>query len=246
MKKNLYIPKQTREKIVSYCNKHIVPDAEYIENPSFDHPMDWFVEYFSFIPDPKLRNHLAEAYYQARFAYKIMQGLILTGVKRIAFFKFQIQQYASIYEALLDYTLETYHKKEIETRILNNDEYRPVSAFANNTEMYIIVNTKKVTVFPCVLRKGTRPLKTVKMTEKTKIGVDLGIFDVSIKESVDALYEERNCIHILKAAQSNYRPTLKECKRAFELMPQIVEAVKNHLVQLKNNKVSLSSQVEVQ
>ena len=231
MKKNLYIPKQTREIIVSYCNKHIVPDAEYIENPSFDHPMGWFVEYFSFIPDPKLRNHLAEAYYQARFAYKIMQGLRLTGVKRIAFLKFQIQQYASIYEALLDYTLETFHKKEIETSILKKDEYRPVSAFANNTEMSIIEGIKKVKVFPCVQRKGTLPLKMVKMTERTKIGVDLGIFDVSIKESLDALYKERNCIHILKAAQSDYRPTLKESMQAFDLMPIVVRSIKDHLVQ---------------
>ncbi len=102
MAKKYYIPKQTREIVVSYCNNNIVPDKKYIDNPTHSHPIEWFKDYFGFIDEVSLRNHLADAYYQARFLYKMMQGLRLTSFKKNAIIKFQIQQYASIYEALLN------------------------------------------------------------------------------------------------------------------------------------------------
>lgn len=234
MKKNLYIPKVTRECVVSYCNKHIVPDDHYIANPTYSHPIEWFKEYFSFILDNALQKYLAEAFYQARFAYKIMQGLKLTSFKKTAFLKFQIQQYASIYEALLDYTLETYHKEEIKNDILKTIEYRPVSAFANPTEMFYTEGKKKEKIYTCKKKEFYKALKSIKIDDKTKIAFNYGIFDLSVKADLDALYDIRNCIHLLKAAQSDYRPTIKECERAFKLMPRIVNAIKSHIANRNN------------
>ena len=232
MKKNILIPKETRESVVSYCNNHIVPDDDYIENPMHNHPIEWFMDYFSFIPDNALQKYLAEAYYQARFVYKIMQGLHLTSFKKTAFLKFQIQQYASIYEALLDFILETYHRNEIAESILKAEEYRPVPAFSNNTELSITMNSRNEKVHPCIKKYGKRPLKTVKIDDRTNTGVALGIIDLSIKEALDALYDLRNNIHLLKAAEANYRPTIKECEGAFRLMPKIVDQIKSHIASL--------------
>ena len=234
MKKNLYIPKKTRESVVSYCNNHIVPEENYIANPTYSHPIEWFKEYFSFISDTNLKNKLAEAYYQARFAYKIVQGLKLTSFKKTAFLKFQIQQYASIYEALLDYTLETYHKEEIKNDILKTIEYRPVSAFASPTEMFYTEEKKKEKIYTCKKKEFYKALKSIKIDEKTKIAINYGIFDLSVKADLDALYDIRNCIHLLKAAQTNYRPTIKEGKRAFELMDKMVYTIKTHIANISN------------
>lgn len=234
MKKNLYIPKETRESVVSYCNNHIVPEENYIANPTYSHPIEWFKEYFSFISDTNLKNKLAEAYYQARFAYKIVQGLKLTSFKKTAFLKFQIQQYASIYEALLDYTLETYHKEEIKNDILKTIEYRPVSAFASPTEMFYTEEKKKEKIYTCKKKEFYKALKSIKIDEKTKIAINYRIFDLSVKADLDALYDIRNCIHLLKAAQTNYRPTIKEGKRAFELMDKMVYAIKAHIANISN------------
>ena len=162
-----------------------------------------------------------------------MQGLKLTLFKKSAFLKFQIQQYASIYEALLDYTLETYHKKDIENSLLTKEEYSPISAFAQTTEMYYTdSNSKKERILPCVKKLKKQPLKTIKISERTLAGVNLGIFDASIKQSLDMLYDSRNTIHILKAAKTNYTPTLAESQEAFLLMPRIVNAIKEHIATL--------------
>ena len=233
MKKQLYIPKKTREIVVSYCNKHIVPNQEYIEHPNHEHPIEWFKNYFSFIPDKSCQAHLADAYYQARFVYKIMQGLQLTSFKRHAFLKFQVQQYASIYEALIDFTLEKYHKKEI-ADILKEYEYKPVSALARNVEFTVTDGSMKNTIHTC--KKVTRKinLKTTRISDRTEACVKLGIISKNIKRDLDNLYDIRNHIHILKAAQSNYRPTIKECLHAFELMNKIVTSIAKHIAKMES------------
>lgn len=235
MKKKLSIPKKTREIIVCYCNNYIVPDKVYIDNPIYDHPIEWFKNYFSFIPDKSCQAHLADAYYHARFVYKIMQSLQLTSFKLHAFLKFQIQQYASIYEALLDYTLDKYHKREVND-ILKEYEYKPIDALASNTEFVVIDGSSKTPIYTCkkVIRKIT--LKTTRISDRTKVGVDLGIIDENIKKTLDDLYDQRNQIHILKAAQTNYKPTIKESQHAFELMNKIVPSIAKHIAKMEGKE----------
>lgn len=235
MKKKLYIPKKTREIVVSYCNQRIVPDNAYIEHPLYEHPIEWFKNYFAFIPDKTCRKHLADAYYQARFVYKIMQGLRLTSFKLHAFLKFQIQQYASIYEALIDYTLDKYHKKDV-SEILKEYEFKPVCALAQNAELTVNEGISKTSIYTCkkVARKIT--LKTTRITDRTKACVELGIIDEKTKEDLDKLYESRNNIHILKAAQSDYKPTIESSQRAFELMDIIVPMIAKHITKMEEKE----------
>ena len=232
MKKQLYIPKKIRETVVSYCNKHIVPNQEYIEHPNHEHPIEWFKNYFSFIPDKSCQAHLADAYYQARFVYKIMQGLQLTSFKRHAFLKFQIQQYASIYEALIDYTLDTYHKKEV-AEILKEYEYKPVCALAHNAEFIINDGSSKTSIYTCKKAARKITLKTTRITDRTKACVELGIIDEKIKKDLDELYETRNNIHILKAALSDYKPTITGSQHAFELMDSIIPMIAKHISKME-------------
>lgn len=64
------------------------------------------------------------------------------------------------------------------------------------------------------------------MDYKTKFAVKHGIISQATKDSVDALYDLRNNIHILKAANSQYSPKLKEAKEAFLLMQSFIDEVK--------------------
>ena len=57
----------------------------------------------------------------------------------------------------------------------------------------------------------------------------------STKISFDSLYDSRNNIHILKAAQNNYTPTLIEAKNAFALMRTFVSEVKTFYFSKNNN-----------
>jgi len=237
MTKKLFIPKKTREIVVSYCNNYIVPDNNYIDSPTITHthPLDWFEDYFEFTGDTALKTHLAEAYYQARFIYKIMQGLRLTSFKRNAFVKFQIQQYASIYEALLDFVLEKYNREDIKER-LKELEYKPISVFASNAECTIEENGQKEKVFTC--RKSIKKinLKNTRIDKRTEIAVSLGLISQATKQSFDSLYDLRNNIHLLKASIANYRPKVQESFEAFKLMSTFVLEIKAYVSMIEQQE----------
>lgn len=115
------ISKETIVDIIKYCNRDLVPDS------SFDHKSqyhsDWFREYFSFLKKGEEAEHLGEAFYQARFIYKIMSALKLPLRKQSGIVKFQIVQYASICEAVMDITIYEFFKSEAEQEFSCN-EYR--------------------------------------------------------------------------------------------------------------------------
>lgn len=224
---------ETIKTIVAYCNENIVPDNEYLKGAYKTHRIEWFKKYFDFIANKNLKLHLADAYYQARFLYKLMSGLRLTAFKQTAITKFQIQQYASIYEAIIDYSLETYHKRVIQ-ELLKETEYRPVPAFASTTKL-IFDNEQ---IFACRQTSRAVPLKKVKIDKRTKIAVDLGIINEAIKKSIDELYDLRNNVHLLKAASTDYKPTIKQAMQAFKIMNLFTDSVKKHLKKIKNNDTS--------
>lgn len=230
------ITQEIREAIVNYCNALIVPDSNYLKKGGHkEHSIEWFKKHFNFIDNTTLQIHLADAFYQSRFVYKLMQGLRLTAFKRGAMIKFQIQQYASIYEAIIDFVLETYYKSEIK-ELLKEIEYRPIKVLSSNSKFTVELNGKTETIVTCKQTTRDVPLKKTRIDKRTKIAVDLGIISQGIKESIDSLYDLRNNIHILKAASADYRPNINEAQRAFELMNPFVESVKNHLKGKKKSK----------
>jgi len=237
MRKKLYIPIKTRQIVVSYCNTDIVPETNYRVGQQNGHTneIDWFKDYFDFIEDNGLKTHLAEAYYQSRFLYKIMQGLHLTSFKKTSIIKFQIQQYASIYEALIDYTLEKFHKDEVKEQ-LKETEFRVINVLSQNSNLTITVDCKEETVYTC--KKTTRnvPLKKTRIDKRTELAKNYGIISETIKNEFDGLYDLRNNIHILRAASANYRPKIQEASKAFQLMEPIQSSVKLY-VQIKKNIV---------
>lgn len=66
-------------KVVSCCNQSLISDRNF--NPSQKYPIVWFQQQFSFIQNEKVREHLADEFYQTRFAYTLMQTLSLPMAK---------------------------------------------------------------------------------------------------------------------------------------------------------------------
>ena len=87
------LPYNLIAKIIRHCNRDLVPDPKF--NPKTTYHSDWFQAYFQFLKMPKEAEHLGDAFYQARFIYKIMNALHLPLAKQHGFVKFQIIQYAS-------------------------------------------------------------------------------------------------------------------------------------------------------
>lgn len=174
-----------KQAVIYECNHNIVPD------PAFDYaadgyPSDWFISYFSFLDDASLQKNLGEAFYQARFVYKLMKELHLTKAKYYAFVKFQIIQYASIYEAILDYCLEKYHKDEIMTKYAEI-AYVPAPVLANNAS----VKYDGQDVYLCIKRIRKKPIKLIRIQDRTEFAVKMGMISDTMRTRICNLYDTR-------------------------------------------------------
>lgn len=85
--------------------------------------IDWHVDYFDFVSDIELRRRIGQEFYAARYLYKLWEGLRINEPWALqAQVQLQVQQYASIYEALIHYLLFTEATDEPEVQRLF--EYR--------------------------------------------------------------------------------------------------------------------------
>ena len=221
-KSNSKLSKEVIVDVIKHCNNGIVPDAKYNCNRQ-QFESAWFEDYFNFIDETGLRTQLGDAFYQARFMYKIMSNLKLSLAKYKGIVKFQILQYASICEAVLDYTISKFFKDEAETFFAVNELKKDGNALASDVK----ISKSGKTLYLCYEKTNKGILKRTRADHKSKFAVDKGIISEAIKCRFDQLYDLRNNIHILKAAETGYIPKLKEAKEAFLLMQEFVDSVKD-------------------
>ena len=214
--------------VISYCNRDLVPDSLF--NIDTEYPSEWFVKYFSFLDDAKLEKYLGEAFYEARFLYKLMASLKLPMAKHRGIVRFQIIQYASICEAVLQATIESFYKDEFEGQYAVTELVKYTNALSNKTK----ITHNGTSLHLCREKRVKADIKRTRMDFKTDFAVNHNIISVATKNAFDALYDSRNNIHILKAANNNYIPKLSESKDAFLLMQTLVGEVKDFYIQMKS------------
>ena len=224
------LDKKIITQVIGFCNRDLVPDEQF-KSGATPYPIDWFSDYFSFLENPKLQKYLGEAYYQARFLYKLMNGLRLPIAKHRAIVRFQIIQYASICEAILQAAIETFYKSEFEEKYAVTQMIKCQNALSTSTK----ITFENKNVYLCKEKKIKADIKRERIDHKTEFAVDHNIISSATKISLDSLYDSRNNIHILKAAQNNYTPTLIEAKNAFALMRTFVSEVKTFYFSKNNN-----------
>lgn len=207
--------------VINFCNRDLVPDEQFKAGSAY--PIEWFNDYFSFLGNSNLQKYLGEAYYQARFMYKLMNGLRLPIAKHKAIVRFQIIQYASICEAVLQAAIESFFKSEFEDKYAVIQLTKCHNALSSSTK----ITYDNKTVYLCKEKKIKADIKRERIDHKTDFAVQHNIISAKTKKEFDSLYQSRNNIHILKAAQNNYTPKLKEAKEAFALMQTFVSEVKS-------------------
>jgi hypothetical protein len=209
-----------RSKVVKCCINDIVPDPHFDASVMF--PSDWFVHQFDFLKNTTLAEHLGDAFFQARFVYKLMSNLQLKKAKNKGIIKFQIIQYASICEALLNYTIEKFLKEDF---INNHMQYKYVEidgALSRNTRILYDGNELKL----CKIKKEKVSIEWCFNPPKAEYAFNVGILCEDTKNAYCKLYDLRNNAHILKAAQANYFPTVMESKEAFKLTIEFINEIK--------------------
>lgn len=206
--------------VINYCNRDLVPDSSFRSTGVY--PSNWFIQYFSFLDDARLEKYLGEAFYQARFMYKLMSSLKLPLAKHKGIVRFQIVQYASICEAVLQHAIEKYYKNEFENRYAVTELVKCNNALSVDTK----ITYNGTSLYLCQEKKKKADIKRTRIDYKTEFAVAHNIISQPTKVAFDALYDSRNNIHILKAANNNYNPRLYESKNAFLLMQKFIEEVK--------------------
>ena len=83
---------EDQAKVLQYCDAHLPKKAA-------------TVAMFDYLDNQKLLDQITSEYYAARYIYKLGEALAAAGDRMHGHVKFQIVQYAGIYEAIIVYLL---------------------------------------------------------------------------------------------------------------------------------------------
>jgi hypothetical protein len=206
------LSQRERDVVHGYCTKDLPGDLK------------WHVDQFSFIPDVELQKRLGRAFYSARYIYKLMEALLAAGDEVHPFLKFQIMQYASIYEAVISNLLWGHYKEHAEVKELETHKaYKPINALGKLTSM----RYDQEELYTCVYRNAKTPKNSIPFKDKVDCAVRIGFLESAYSEDVKRLYELRNLAHIETEAEKQIEVEIEQAKTGYRRMRPFLE----HIVQ---------------
>lgn len=204
------LEEKLRDEIREYCNRDL-PKG-----------LLWYIEQFYFIEDIELRKRLGRASYSARFIGKLMEALLVTGEEVHPFVKFQVIQYASIYEAVVSYLLWNIYKDHTELKMLQTHKaYKPVSAFGSLVKM----KYGDEDVFTCVYRDAKTPKNSIPFKDKVDCAVRIGFIDEAYASDIKSIYELRNLAHIETEAEKQIEVEIAHARIGYWRMKPFLEKI---------------------
>ena len=216
------LSKAEKEKILQLCNSGLITDAEY--NPEEEYPTDWFKKKFQYLKNEKLQGKIAEAYYESRFCWRLMETLRLPSLKCRAMVRTVIMQNVSICEALITECIIKFHKDEYEQRYKETFYTPQRNILSNDTK--ITKNGRDVSL--CFQKEQKADLKYAKMEPKTEFAVEKGIISKELKDEIDDMYKVRNNVHILKASETDYIPKKSTAKETADLLEKVEQSIREY------------------
>ena len=204
------LPEEMRETIGQYCKRYLPGDLQ------------WHVDQFAFIEDSALQMRLGRAFYSARYISKLMEAVFAQGDELHAFVKFQITQYASIYEAVISDLLWGKFKDHPEVQALQTHKaYKPVNALGSSTTMKF--NDEEL--FACVYRDSKTSKNSIPFKDKVDCAVRIGFLKATYSEDLKQLYMLRNLAHIETEAQRQIEVEIAQAKNGYWRMKPILETI---------------------
>jgi len=217
------------DEVMRFINRHIEPDEKPEEKTHTGY--DWFYEYFSFVPEPNIREHFAQAYYQSRFVHKLLIALKLSGRESMPLLLLQLFEYASLYEALTDYL--------IERKFESSSDFKPYKVVKeirkypalNSNSWRLIFHKDEIDepIFFAYEKDKSLQLRDIRFSDRIRyLGKKIGLTDPDATY-IAKIYDLRNHIHLLKAADDNFVPSHEDCKKAFRILRKFIENVRMEL-----------------
>lgn len=208
---------ELRNSIHSYCIRDLPGDLQ------------WHVDQFPFIDNLELRKRLGRAYYSARYVGKLMEAIQAAGDEIHPFIKFQIMQYASIFEAVITHLLWDRFKQHEEVVSLQmHKAYKPVQAFGKLTKMHYDLEE----LFTCVYRNEKTPRNSIPFKDKVDCAVRIGLVDTAYSEDLKKIYELRNLAHIENEADKQIELEIEQSRVAYRRVKPFLERIKEFLDEL--------------
>lgn len=229
-----------QEYIQDYCIKHL-PNENWIDNE------------FGFIKDEILRQRIETEYKNARYLYKIFEGLNVEGEMLLAEVRLQILMYASIYETILHYILfDEYYKENKDVKDLLIQKTLKPYDIPQKSLMKISneLNHDQKDIILCFKTTVKRDITKIRFEEKCLVAKKIGILgdikldmekideqtgmrinSINLCEDLIKIYELRNAIHIHAELKKEIEYHLYMSKLAYKRMRPFIEQVKRKLKQ---------------
>lgn len=205
-----------RDQIQNYCTKDLPGD------------LDWHIDQFTFIDDMELRERLGRAFYSARYMSKLMEALYAKDNELHPFVKFQVIQYASIYEAVISYLLWNRFEDHPEVAAIQiHKAYKPVSAFSRDTTLHF----QGEPIYTCYYKDEKTPKNSIPFDKKVDCGVRIGFIDERYADDIKETYRLRNLAHIETEAKRQIEVELDHAKRGYWRMQPFLEKIKEMLAE---------------
>ena len=204
------LEQEIRDTINDYCKRDLAGD------------INWHINQFNFIDDIDLKNKLGRAYYSARYMSKLMEATYASGDEIHPFVKFQIIQYASIYEAVTSYLLWNKFSEHEEVKALQiHKAYKPVSALGSLTNLSY--DGKKL--FTCLYKDTKTPRNSIPFKDRVDCAVRIGFIDETYSDDIKNLYRLRNLAHIETEAKTFEEIELEDSRKGYWRIKPFLEAI---------------------
>lgn len=203
-----------REQVNDYCKRDLPGD------------INWHINQFDFIDNVNLRNRIGRAFYSARFISKLMEGLYVAGDDIHPFVKFQIIQYAAIYEAVITNLLwgKCSEHREVKT-LQTHKAYKPVSSLGSLTKF----TYDGADIFTCVYKDARTPKNSIPFKDRVDCAVRIGFIDISFSEDIKSIYALRNLTHLESEADRQVELELEDSKKGYWRIKPFTDKIRNFL-----------------
>lgn len=212
MDDNMPIERNIREKILAYCENHLPKNSG---------------QMFDFLDDDSLRNKIVLEFDSARYIYKMGEALQVDSYRQHAHVKFQIVQYAGIYEAIIVHLLWGKFKDHPAVREIEaHASYKSVSKMPKTVT---VLTEKDAPVHLCILSKQKTPIVSIKFDDKVNAASTIGFIDAQIAAEIKEFYKLRNAIHLQSAVKNNIKYEIENSLLAFRRLLPFTRGIKGFL-----------------
>lgn len=189
---------------------------------------------FSFITDPELLDLIVLELKSARYIYRLMEMLDLRDTFSHPFCKFQIVQYAGVFEAAIEHLLfdRTYtspkFQKKIEAAREKLERHSGLVTVAGLSAKTSITYDGKPTVL-AQLKQSRKSRINIPFEERLRACEDLGLIDTKLADEILEFYKKRNSVHLTAKILKSITVELSDTRRGFRRINAFCEYVKRGL-----------------